>query len=244
MVIEKAVALVTGAGRPTGIGFEVCAQLARTGKTVILTDRHAETAGLRAKELQRQGLDVIPHQLDVTDQASVDAIRTFISEQFGHLGVLINNAAMFGDMTETSATADLATAHQVLEVKLFGSWRLTQALLPLLRKAKHPRIVNVSSGAGSHADPHFGLTTPSTGTSYPVTNAALNALTVKFASEERSNGILINAVCPGFTATLDGMKEAGARPVKDGAASVVWATQLPDNGPTGGFFRDGKAIGW
>jgi NAD(P)-dependent dehydrogenase (short-subunit alcohol dehydrogenase family) len=104
--------------------------------------------------------------------------------------------------------------------------------------------VNVSSGAGSHADPQFGLTTAAMGTSYPVTNAALNALTVKFASEEKPNRILINAVCPGFTTTQEGMKEVGARPVTDGATSVVWAALLPDDGPTGGFFRDGKAVGW
>ena len=82
------------------------------------------------------------------------------------------------------------------------------------------------------------------GTSYPVTNAALNALTVKFVSEEKPNRILINAVCPGFATTQEGMKEVGARPVTDGATSVVWAALLPDDGPTGGFFRDGKAVGW
>lgn len=244
MTNKQTIALVTGAGRQMGIGFEVCAQLARAGMKVILTDINEETAKLRAQELIAQGFDVVPHQLDVTNQSSIDQIKSYVSKQFGHLNVLVNNAALFGNMSEQSATADLDVAHQVLEVKLFGSWRLTQALLPLLRTAKHPRIVNVSSGAGSHVDPQFGLTTAAMGTSYPVTNAALNALTAKFASEEKPNGILINAACPGFTATQDGMSAAGARPVQDGAASVVWAAQLPDDGPTGRFFRDGKEIGW
>jgi NAD(P)-dependent dehydrogenase (short-subunit alcohol dehydrogenase family) len=241
---EQTIALVTGAGRQMGIGFEVCAQLARAGMKVILTDVNEETAKLRAQELIAHGFDVVPHQLDVTDQNSVDQVKSYVTKEFGHLNVLVNNAALFGNMGEQSATADLIVAHQVLEVKLFGSWRLIQALLPLLRKADHPRIVNVSSGTGSHADPQFGLTTSAMGTSYPITNAALNALTAKFATEEKTNHVLINAVCPGFTATLEGMKENGARPVAEGAASVVWAAQLPDDGPTGGFFRDGRSVGW
>lgn len=82
------------------------------------------------------------------------------------------------------------------------------------------------------------------GTSYAVAKAALNALTVKFANEEKAYGILVNAVCPGFTATFEGGEQMGARPVKDGAASVAWAALLPDDGPTGGFFRDGQPLPW
>jgi NAD(P)-dependent dehydrogenase (short-subunit alcohol dehydrogenase family) len=241
---EHRIALISGAGRETGISFETAAQLAAEGIKVILTAHDASTAKQRASELTKQGLDVIGQQLDVTDDKSVQAIAAVIQHDFGRLDILVNNAALFGDMHEQSASADLATAHQVLEVKLFGAWRMTQAMLPLLRKSKHPRVVNVSSGAGSHADLQFGLTTPAMGTSYPVSNAALNALTAKFASQEKSKGILVNAVCPGFTATLPGMKEAGARPVKEGASGIVWAALLPDDGPTGGFFRDGKAVGW
>jgi NAD(P)-dependent dehydrogenase (short-subunit alcohol dehydrogenase family) len=130
-----------------------------------------------------------------------------------------------------------------METVLFGSWRLTQALLPLLRKSAHPRVVNVSSGAGSHADTSFGLYSGNgIGTSYAVAKKALNALTVKFANENKD--MLINAVCPGFTATFEGGEAMGARPVKDGAASILYAALLPDDGPTGGFFRDGQPIGW
>jgi NAD(P)-dependent dehydrogenase (short-subunit alcohol dehydrogenase family) len=244
MTGDTRIALISGAGRETGIGFETANQLAQQGIKVILTAQDAATAVARANALAKQGLDVIGRSLDVTDEKSVHRIAAEIAEEFGRLDILVNNAALFGDMREHSSKADLATAHQVLEVKLFGAWRLTQALLPLLHKAKHPRIVNVSSGAGSHADLQFGLTLAAMGTSYPVANAALNALTVKFAAEEKPNGILINAVCPGFTATQEGMKAAGARPVSDGAAGIVWAALLPDSGPTGGFFRDGKALGW
>jgi NAD(P)-dependent dehydrogenase (short-subunit alcohol dehydrogenase family) len=122
---------------------------------------------------------------------------------------------------------------------------MIQAFLPLLRKSEHARIVNVSSGAGSHGDQAFGLTTDNQmGTSYAVAKAALNALTVKVAKEVAVDNILVNSVCPGFTATFEGGDAMGARPVSEGAASVVWAATLPDGGPTGQFFRDGRPLPW
>jgi NAD(P)-dependent dehydrogenase (short-subunit alcohol dehydrogenase family) len=158
--------------------------------------------------------------------------------------VLINNAATAPDWYETAATADLRVVHAVLEANLFGAWRTTQALLPLLRRSRRARIVNVSSGGGAHSDPQFGLAAGPGMASYAVSKAALNALTVKLALELHEDRILVNAVCPGLTATSRGMEEMGARPVADGAASVVWAATLENDGPTGGFFRDGQPIAW
>jgi len=132
-----------------------------------------------------------------------------------------------------------------MDATLFGGWRVTQALVPLLKKSEHGRVVNVSSGAGSHGDAAFGLTTKnSMGPAYAVAKAAVNALTVTFANELRPANVLVNAVCPGFTATFPGGESMGARPVADGAASVVWAAVLGDDGPSGGFFRDGKPLPW
>ena len=112
--------------------------------------------------------------------------------------------------------------------------RCALAFLPLLRRSPHPRLVNVSSGGGSISS--MGAGTPA----YSVSKAALNALTLKLAAELRDRGILVNAVCPGWVAT--DMGGAGGRPVEEGAASVLWAVDLPDDGPTGGFFRDGQRL--
>ncbi len=132
-----------------------------------------------------------------------------------------------------------------MDATLFGAWRVTQALVPLLTKSARARVVNVSSGAGSHGDPAFGLTTKNAmGPAYAVAKAALNALTVTFANELRDAKVLVNAVCPGFTATFPGGESMGARPLSAGAASVVWAAVLADDGPTAGFFRDGKPLSW
>ncbi len=237
------VVLVTGASR--GIGLEVVKQLAESGLTVVLTARDIDKARAAAEPLSASGLAVIPKQVDVADDASVKALADDIEREYGRLDVLVNNAAAFADWQEVASSANLDSVLSVLQTNLFGAWRMTQAFLPLLRKSDHPRIVNVSSGGGSHGDMQFGLTTNGgASASYGISKAALNTLTSKFAAELAGTNILINAVCPGLTATSPGMENFGARPIPDGAKSVVWAVNLPDNGPTGGFFRDGSPLAW
>ena len=159
--------------------------------------------------------------------------------------MLVNNAAAYVDWAETGSGADLAAARAVMDTNLYGCWRTTKALLPLLRASDRARVVFVSSGAGSHGDPQFGLTARGgAAASYGITKAAVNALVATLATELRDTGILVNAVCPGLTATYPGAEDMGARPVSDGAASVLFAAQLPDDGPTGGFFRDGQPLPW
>jgi NAD(P)-dependent dehydrogenase (short-subunit alcohol dehydrogenase family) len=239
------VALVTGVGRAAGIGFEVCRQLAQQGMTVLLTARDLAKAEASAGQLAGEGLRVQPYALDITQEQSVRQLAQEIEREFGRLDVLINNAGAYVDGSEAATTADLHAVMTVLEINLLGAWRTSQILLPLLRQSEHGRIVNVSSGAGSHGDQQFGLTTSRGAVaSYGVSKAALNALTAKFAAELEGSGILVNAVCPGLTATAPGMEAMGARPVADGAASVVWAARLPDDGPSGGFFRDGQPLPW
>ncbi|MBI1276601.1 MAG: SDR family NAD(P)-dependent oxidoreductase [Anaerolineaceae bacterium] len=241
--MAKMIALITGAGK--GIGLEVARQLGQKGFTVILGVRDLAKGESAAVQLKGEGLDVVAKVADVADDHSVKQLASAIETDYGQLDILVNNAAAYVDWMETASTAKLESVLTVLETNLFGAWRMTQALLPLLHKSQHPRVVNVSSGAGSHGEMQFGLTTnKGASASYGISKAALNALTVKFAVELEGTGILVNAVCPGLTATAPGMEAMGARPIPEGAASVVWATLLPDDGPTGGFFRDGKTLPW
>jgi NAD(P)-dependent dehydrogenase (short-subunit alcohol dehydrogenase family) len=228
------VALVTGANR--GIGLEVCRQLARHGFTVVLGSRDIGKGETAAEPLVRDGLAVVPCQLDVTDAESIDRARLRVTEELGRLDVLVNNAAILYDTWQRAVDADLAQVREALETNTLGPWNVTRALLPLLRRSPHPRVVNVSSEAGSLAA--MGGGTPA----YALSKAALNALTRMLAAELRRDHILVNAVCPGWVAT--DMGGPGGRPVADGARGIVWAATLPDDGPTGGFFRDGRVVAW
>jgi NAD(P)-dependent dehydrogenase (short-subunit alcohol dehydrogenase family) len=237
------VALVTGAGR--GIGFEVSRQLAQRGMTVVLTARDLEKAESAAEQLVGEGLDTRAKALDVSDDESVQQLASDLGKELGTLDVLVNNAAAYADWTEMASTADLATAREVFGTNLFGAWRVSQAFLPLIRRSPHGRIVIVSSGAGSHGEPQFGLTANGgAAATYGISKAALNALTAKLTAELEDTGVLVNAVDPGLTATYPGAEAMGARPVPAGAASVVWAATVPDDGPAGGFFRDGEPLPW
>jgi NAD(P)-dependent dehydrogenase (short-subunit alcohol dehydrogenase family) len=227
-------ALVTGANR--GIGFEVCRQLGERGFAVILTSRDAAKGQVAAEQLRRRGLDIRSLQLDITDEASIRAAAAAMDRSADRLDTLVNNAAILYDTWHRVLDADLTVARQAFDTNTLGAWRVCQAFLPLLRHSNHGRIVNVSSGAGSLSS--MDGSTPA----YAISKAALNALTCMLAAELRPAGILVNAVCPGWVET--DMGGAGGRPVSEGAAGVVWAAILPDNGPTGGFFRDGKSIGW
>ncbi|GAA3096127.1 SDR family oxidoreductase [Streptosporangium carneum] len=225
------IVLVTGANR--GIGREVCRELAALGHTVLLTARSPEAAETTAREL---GGDVVPLRLDVTSEEDIAGVAAAVAERYGRLDVLVNNAAITYDTWQSGASADLDVVREAAETNLYGPWRLIQELLPLLRESAHPRIVNVSSEAASLTN--MGGGTPAYGT----TKVALNALTRMLAAELRGDGVLVNAICPGWVAT--DMGGPGGRPVSEGAAGVVWAATLPDDGPTGGFFRDGRPLPW
>jgi NAD(P)-dependent dehydrogenase (short-subunit alcohol dehydrogenase family) len=228
------VAVVTGANR--GIGLEVCRQLAGHGYVIALGSRDAAKGTAAARALCDDGVaEVHPLALDVDGQGSVDAAANWVAEHLGRCDALVNNAAIDYDTNQRATHAELGRVHRAMETNLFGVWRTTIAFLPLLRSGRHPRIVNVTSGAGSLAE--MGAGTPG----YSVTKAAVNALTRVLADELHADRVLVNAVCPGWTATDMG---GGGRPVSDGAASVVWGVLLDDAGPTGGLFRDGRPVPW
>ena len=228
------VALVTGANR--GLGLEVARQLARRGITVILGSRNPEKGERAAKTLKEESLRVLPRQLDVSDDRSVGRSAAGLREEFGRLDVLVNNAGILYDTWQRPLGADLDVVREALETNAFGAWRTSQAFVPLMRSGGYGRIVNVSSGAGSLSS--MGASTPA----YNVSKVALNALTRMLGAELRGTGILVNAVDPGWTST--DMGGHGARSVEDGAAGVMWAVTLPDDGAPGGFFYDGEPEAW
>jgi len=227
--VSGRIVLVTGANR--GIGREVARQLARRGDTVLLGSRDVAKGERAAADVGAEAV-----RLDVTDPVTVDAVAATVAARYGRLDVVVNNAGVDYDTWETAAAPDFRVVREALETNLLGAWLTTAALLPMLRRSHHGRVVNVSSESGSLAV--MGAGTPA----YSVSKAALNAFTRVLADEVRRDGILVNAVCPGWVAT--DMGGAGGRPVADGAASVIWGVDLPDDGPTGGFYRDGRRLAW
>ncbi len=229
------VVVVTGGNR--GLGREVVRQCAARGDTVLLGARDPDAGERAAREL-RPGVPgrVRAVRLDVTDAAGLATLARDVADTVGRVDVLINNAAVHYDTWQTAADADLAVVREALETNVLGAWQTTLALLPLLRRSAHPRVVMVSSEGGSLAS--MGGGTPA----YNVSKAALNALTRTLAGDLRRERILVNAVCPGWVAT--DMGGPGGRPVPAGAASIMYAVDLPDGGPTGTFTRDGRTVPW
>ena len=233
----KRIAVVTGANR--GIGLEICRQLAGAGLCVVLTSRD-ETKGKAAKDaLGGPDLDLRFHQLDVTNDDSVNALAAYLQSEFGGIDVLVNNAGVLFDDDRVEASVmevSLERFRITMEANFYDPLRMCQGLAHLIRKSKSGRIVNVSSGLGqldNMVDGH---------PAYGVSKTSLNALTRLSADALGKDGVLVNALCPGLVATdMGGPK---GRPVEEGADTAVWLAMLPDDGPTGGFFRNREAIPW
>jgi NAD(P)-dependent dehydrogenase (short-subunit alcohol dehydrogenase family) len=229
------VALVTGANR--GIGLEVARQLAERGYQVLLSARDGEKASAAADDLtQATGGAVRPLRLDVADAYSIEAVAGQLRTDPGRLDVLVNNAGVGSDFGVAGVAPDFDKIAAALETNFYGAYRLTIALLGLLRDSEHPRIVNVSSGMGGITE--MGGWSPG----YRVSKAALNAVTRILSTELKDARFLVNSACPGFVNTDMGGPMGAKKSVHDGAAGVVWLATLPDDGPTGGFFRDGQPI--
>jgi NAD(P)-dependent dehydrogenase (short-subunit alcohol dehydrogenase family) len=226
------IALITGANR--GIGLAAAQRLAELGIFVFLGSRDRDSGEAAAESLRRLGLDTGPVQIDLNDNASVDAAISSIQNSGRAIDILINNAGVLQGMPLLGLT-DEEIANSIA-VHLTGPIRLARALVPSMIARGFGRIVNVSSGWGSFAE---GLGGPG---AYGVTKAALNALTVRL-SRELPNTIKVNAMCPGWVRTRMGGATATRSP-EEGADTAVWLATLPDEGPTGGFFRDRKPIQW
>jgi NAD(P)-dependent dehydrogenase (short-subunit alcohol dehydrogenase family) len=231
---ELPVVVVTGGSR--GVGLEVCRRLVNLGFAVVLGSRDLRRAEIAAKEIDPDGERVTPCHIEVDNSVNIDALGEWVKERFGRVDALVNNASTAPDLWVMGGNTDLSPVAEALDINLFGAWRVTQALLPLLRSSPRPRIVNVSSEGGSIARITGGRP------AYTVSKAALNALTRMLAAELYRDGVLVNAVCPGWTAQEGGNE--GGRTAAQGAASVVWAVTIPNGGPTGTFTRDGRELPW
>jgi NAD(P)-dependent dehydrogenase (short-subunit alcohol dehydrogenase family) len=226
------VTLITGANK--GLGYETARRLIDQGHTVYMGARSTELGGAAASDLGGQFV-----QLDVTDDASVEAALAVLDEREGHLDVLVNNAGV-------STTADVAgpVALQVFDTNAIGVIRVTQAALPLLQKSGNPVVVNVSSALGSF----WAVTNPERrqfhfpSIVYGASKAAVSMLTVQYA--KTFPDIKFNAVEPGFTATdLTPFSGAG-QPVDKGAEVIVRMATIGKDGPTGTFQEDEHELAW
>ncbi|MBZ5728226.1 MAG: SDR family oxidoreductase [Acidobacteriia bacterium] len=240
---EMRIALVTGANK--GIGKEISRQLSAKGLLVLMGARDRQRGEEAAAELRAQGLRVEFIQLDVTSQQSVDDAAAEVERRLGRLDILVNNAGIRLDWSAASElTVDILK--ETFETNVLGVFRVTKALLPLLRKSTHGRIVNMSSGLGSltwNTDSNSPLPSRHLSLAYSSSKAALNMITVQLADELRGARIKVNSADPGFTAT-DMNRHRGQKTVEQGATTPVHLALLPDDGPTGGIFGDGGPEPW
>ncbi|MEV4558247.1 SDR family oxidoreductase [Kitasatospora sp. NPDC049285] len=241
---ERTIALVTGANK--GIGYEIAAGLGALGWSVGVGARDDLRRKTAVEKLRAAGIDAFGVPLDVTDDASVTAAARLIEEQAGRLDVLVNNAAITGGMPQEPTRVDAATIRTVVETNVIGVIRVTNAMLPLLRRSASPRIVNMSSSVGSLTRQAAGAGEQTVGpvaAAYSPSKTFLNAVTLQYVRELSGTNILINAACPGYVATdLNGFR--GIRTPEQGAAIAITLATLPDDGPTGQFFEDAGPVPW
>ncbi|HWA13138.1 MAG TPA: SDR family oxidoreductase [Burkholderiales bacterium] len=234
--MDKRLAVVTGANR--GIGFEVSRQLARKGLRIVLTSRDEAKGREALADLQKEGLDVLFHVLDVTDPVSVRSLARYLENEHDRVDVLVNNAGILLGSYDTSVLEERETLfRETLETNFYGPLRMSQALVPLMRRHRYGRVVNLSSGLGQLDEMGDGVS------AYRVSKTALNALTRMLATAGADDNILVNSMCPGWVRTDMGGGNA-TRGVEKGAETAVWLAMLPHDGPSGGFFRDRKPIPW
>ncbi|WP_205685183.1 SDR family oxidoreductase [Peribacillus acanthi] len=232
MMKEKKIALITGASR--GIGLELSKQLAEKDFHVILGSRNKEKGQMAVQQL---GYEMSVMELDVDDLSSIQNAVEYVRQTFGHIDVLINNAGVYLDKTDRMSEEDTTILEQTLKTNLLGPYHLIRSFLPLMKENNYGRIINVSSGYGQTD----GMDQIGPG-SYKLSKFALNGLTRQLAAEIDGN-IKINAVCPGWVRTDMGGPHA-PRSVEQAAQSIVWLTEIEEDGPNGGFFRDGQSIKW
>jgi NAD(P)-dependent dehydrogenase (short-subunit alcohol dehydrogenase family) len=238
---EAKIALVTGANR--GLGLETCRQLAGQGVRVILTCRDEAKGEAAAQGLREAGGDVRFHLLNVTDEASIAALADYVVKEFGRVDILVNNAGIFPDPfpgrdpgSNSIFDTPLETIRTAMETNTLAPLRMCQTFIPLMKGSG--RVVNVSSGMGQLSEMNGCCP------GYRLSKTSVNAMTRIFAEElGAASGVKINACCPGWVRTDMGGANAD-RSLAEGVKGIVMLALLADDGPSGGFFRDGKPIPW
>jgi NAD(P)-dependent dehydrogenase (short-subunit alcohol dehydrogenase family) len=237
---SQRIALVTGANK--GIGFEIARQIGLTRVMVLMGARNKAAGEDATARLSAEGIDARFIAIDVAEYASIEASAATITSNFGRLDILVNNAGINDPSDGAVPTAQLDAVERVLRTNFLGALAVTQAMLPLLRKAPSARIVNVSSGLGSltqNGDPSYSYASAKL-IGYSASKAALNMMTVQLAYLLRGTTIKVNSADPGFTATdLNGRR--GTQSIPEGAAEAIRLALLPDDGPTG-TYSDSKGI--
>jgi len=248
-VSKKRLAVVTGGNR--GLGYETSRQLAAKGLKVVLTSRDQRKGTLAAQKLGKEGLDVVSYPLDVTDPESMRDLVKQLKRDFGRVDVLVNNAAVLLDTTVKNhyderdfgpgegsvLTVTRSTMEETMSVNVYGPLLLSQLIVPMMKDLKYGRIVNVSS--------NFGQLSNIAGQwpAYRISKVALNAVTGVFADEIKGYNILINSADPGWAKTDMGGPGAPLAP-EEAVDTIVWLSTLPDDGPSGKFFRKRRVITW
>jgi NAD(P)-dependent dehydrogenase (short-subunit alcohol dehydrogenase family) len=229
------VALVTGANR--GLGLEIARQLLAQGLRVVLTGRD-EAATHRALEaLGAAGKNALAVRLDVTDPTTIAAARRTAEERLSPVDVVVNNAAVLLHENDELLSIPRDAFRATFETNVLGAIEVCRVFVPPMAQRGYGRVVNVSSGAGQLA--RLSTYAPA----YSISKTALNAFTRVLAATYQGQGVLVNAVDPGWVRTDMGGTSA-PRSVEQGAETAVWLATLPESGPTGGFFRDRRSIPW
>jgi NAD(P)-dependent dehydrogenase (short-subunit alcohol dehydrogenase family) len=227
-------ALITGANK--GIGHEVARQLAAKGFHVFVGARNAKAGRKAAEEISSGGGKATFLEIDVSDNDSVTNASREFSNIENHLDVLVNNAGIIADGDNAILEINDDIFRKTLETNTLGPLRVTRAFVPLLRKSKSPRVINVSSGGGQLSDGADGWAP-----AYCISKTALNGVTVQLAAVLPK--FAVNSMCPGWVRTEMGGENA-SRSVQEGADTIVWlASEAPQN-LTGKFLRDRKEIPW
>jgi NAD(P)-dependent dehydrogenase (short-subunit alcohol dehydrogenase family) len=232
---EQRIALVTGGNR--GIGLEICRQLAKHGIRVLLGSRDPAKGAAAAGELIAAKLPVEARELDVADDQSILDCMNWIRRDVGRLDILVNNAGIMVEENDDEPEEELRIVRETMQINVYGPLLLSRLAIPIMKSRRYGRIVNLSSGMGSLTEMGPGYL------AYRMSKAGINVVTRVLAAEVEGMGILVNSADPGWVKTDMGGRGA-SRTVYKGAETPVWLATVPEGGPTGGVFRDRKAIPW